>query len=135
MGRFATIFAPRPRRKPHEEARLNSKPSPNTSKPFQVDYSPKRYKSSDISDEFRRKIGDSENGSWDVGANFIFRDDPDAITIATVETSRAETLITKQPSEEMIRFDFDPAVSFDLGITSLDEILRVIPYRIIAMER
>ncbi|GFH59049.1 predicted protein [Chaetoceros tenuissimus] len=122
MGRFATIFAPRPRRKPHEEARLNSKPSPNTSKPFQVDYSPKHYKSSDISDEFRRKIGDSEIGSWDVGANFIFRDDPDAITIDTVETSRAETLITKQPSEEMIRFDFDPAVSFDLGITSLDDL-------------
>jgi hypothetical protein len=122
MGRFATIFAPRPRRKPPEEARFNGKPSHNTRKPVQVDYSPKRYKSSDISDEFRRKIGDSENESWDVDANFIFRDDPDAITIATVETSRAETLITKQPSEEMIRFDFDPAVSFDLGITSLDDL-------------
>lgn len=119
MGRFAMLFAPQQvgravkhktvsTRRKHDLVRSSAaalqNPSPKQS-PFR-----------------QKKHDDFDDHSYDLGVYFLFRDDPDARTNATEDTSmsRATTPFSKpSDQEQMIRFDFDPAASFDLGLERL----------------
>lgn len=71
---------------------------------------------------FRRKSrADKFNRdeSYDLSAYLMFHDDPDAeevVTALTEATTRLATAPTED-EERLIRFDFDPSASFDLGIS------------------
>ena len=71
---------------------------------------------------FRRKSrADKFNRdeSYDLSASLMFHDDPDAeevVTALTEATTRLATAPTED-EERLIRFDFDPSATFDLGIS------------------
>jgi hypothetical protein len=68
---------------------------------------------------FRRKREENfDDGSYDLSAFFMFRDDPDAVdTLSTEDISKATTSYSKAMIQDhVIRLDFDPAISFDLGL-------------------
>ena len=79
---------------------------------------------------FRNKTNDRKLGretSYDLSTFFLFRDDPDAIS--HVQSHSHSTVITEatskitspsKESDELVQFDFAPAISFDLGIRSSD---------------
>jgi hypothetical protein len=117
MGRLAMLFAPQqegrgvkhktgPTRRKQDVLRPSSAALQN--------HSPKQ-----IPIFRQKKHDDFDDQSYDLSVYFMFRDDPDAKTDATESTvmSRATTPFSKPPDQQqMIRFDFDPAVSFDLGL-------------------
>lgn len=71
---------------------------------------------------FRKKAYDgkfSREESYDLSTYFLFRDDPDApelLTVRTECTAKSTAAPISDSDEHFIMFDFDPAVSFDLGI-------------------
>jgi len=64
-----------------------------------------------------------QSQSYDLSSYLMFTDDPEVeeiLTVLTDDTSRS-TSVLSQGQERLIRFDFDPSVSFDLGINPTHE--------------
>lgn len=68
----------------------------------------------------------TDDGSYDLSAYFMFNDDPtggeDVLTSTTMSLTRHETARgpLHHQQEEQVKFEFDPDVSFDLGISPVD---------------
>ena len=117
MGRLATLFSPQ-----REGRGVKHKTGTTSRKHDRL-----RSSSAALQNTYQKQIpilrqkkhDDFDDQSYDLSVYFMFRDDPDANTDATESTvmSRATTPFSKPSDQErMIRFDFDPAVSYDLGL-------------------
>jgi hypothetical protein len=68
----------------------------------------------------------TDDGSYDLSAYFMFNDDPtggeDVLTSTNMSWTKEETsrVALHHQQEKQIKFEFDPDVSFDLGISPVD---------------